>query len=604
MFNSIMKSLLVFMASLSMLSVNAQLKDSAMLGSHQPQPSHINSLSKKCEMQIRTPEMAPETTVRNSGEFEVYYHRPAGAFCAVMWAENGVSAGTFQQSYWLMKPYTDYTFYGIADTEKYKIFRWDPDTESACVKSSLDLTVNYAPGGYSAPVFHAYQNTDDTLGAFFQHPGNINIWNPDTDPYVNPVVPGNWPTQMIVSSNDNGSENSMDFLLSSKYLNRRANPFPFMPSTGAEPYGDNSYGWWYGKNGFHDLDEPQCFVDGIAQAFEKPTAPYVLKQVVLDCDYLKVTDPVEMTCRVYKLDRIPDYNDTATVVLPEEPGELIAVGKAIVTPETGEETGGLIFFTLYCEEDGITYEITPEIDDAILVVIDGYNDAEMANLQDFTAEAFIDIDSDEGYGELAYLKYGVPMDDGKVNYHWVGLNNFFTSGQMKTAFTIFITAEMPYLAFYNNEEDGKYNFSTDGGLMEKTLGDHTCRSIEFRSSVPSADDVWYITCPEWLNIKLCDSESEGEFNGLVIAEVVAEPLTEGLYREAVVRFGFLGAYLDYKFTQGKKCGPGDGELDLGDLNYLIDLVLNEMYDNCYDVNGDGELNLADVNALIHLILSK
>ena len=31
-------------------------------------------------------------------------------------------------------------------------------------------------------------------------------------------------------------------------------------------------------------------------------------------------------------------------------------------------------------------------------------------------------------------------------------------------------------------------------------------------------------------------------------------------------------------------------------------VINEMYDNCYDVNEDGELGIADINALIDLIL--
>ena len=94
--------------------------------------------------------------------------------------------------------------------------------------------------------------------------------------------------------------------------------------------------------------------------------------------------------------------------------------------------------------------------------------------------------------------------------------------------------------------------------MEKQLGDHTCRSIEFRSWTPNADDAWYVSCndedvPGWLNIELADEMQDDQFTGLVNAEVTADPLPTGVnYREAIVRFGYPGAYVDYKFMQGVK----------------------------------------------------
>ena len=47
---------------------------------------------------------------------------------------------------------------------------------------------------------------------------------------------------------------------------------------------------------------------------------------------------------------------------------------------------------------------------------------------------------------------------------------------------------------------------------------------------------------------------------------------------------------------------GDGEVGIADVNYLIDLILNDRTVDAADVNHDGEVNVADVNALIAMIL--
>ena len=81
---------------------------------------------------------------------------------------------------------------------------------------------------------------------------------------------------------------------------------------------------------------------------------------------------------------------------------------------------------------------------------------------------------------------------------------------------------------------------------------------------------------------------DGEFTGIVNAEVVAEPLPEGVkYREAIVRFEVPGAYIDYKFIQGTKIGPNPPPHDF----------------DSFDINGDGEITVADVDALIYYLQS-
>ena len=51
------------------------------------------------------------------------------------------------------------------------------------------------------------------------------------------------------------------------------------------------------------------------------------------------------------------------------------------------------------------------------------------------------------------------------------------------------------------------------------------------------------------------------------------------------------------------CPPVDGEYTIALINYTIYLILNDMYDNCYDFNMDGELDISDVNVVIDIILS-
>ena len=132
--------------------------------------------------------------------------------------------------------------------------------------------------------------------------------------------------------------------------------------SGAIPYGQNEKGYWFGKNGgFPSVLGPTYHIDGIAQAFEKPEHPYLLKQVVMDCGILEVVGDVDMYCKVYKIDEIPAYVDDDYVTLPDEPGELIAKGRAHLTPSTYEETSGLVSFSLFGEEDGLEFDITPSI---------------------------------------------------------------------------------------------------------------------------------------------------------------------------------------------------------------------------------------------------
>lgn len=46
----------------------------------------------------------------------------------------------------------------------------------------------------------------------------------------------------------------------------------------------------------------------------------------------------------------------------------------------------------------------------------------------------------------------------------------------------------------------------------------------------------------------------------------------------------------------------DGEINIGDLNAVVDIILSDAAAENADLNGDGEINIADINALIDIIL--
>ena len=627
------KILLLAVAALMVTSASAQLKQSRVNHKAAPRIDYVYKAQPlKQEMKAADAQSIVTNAPKKAGYVDAYWIRPAGIFPGSTVMENGAYSGGYYMPLYLVKPYADLAFTGVAEGAAAPTFMWNYQkyvrTEAGWEHPTLSyegnpLVVNYVWGDESeVPQMLCF----DMGNLYPFQPGGYEMSGTSDKP-----VQGDFHVSYIEStptSFDFWEEEGTELLVSSKTFcsgGRHGDQLYMMTYySGCEPYPGNEEGWWFGKNGGRANGMP---VDGIAQAFEKPAHPYLLKQVVINTAVLEVTGPVDMTCHVYKLPNgIPDYDaERAVGIYEEDFGEEIAYGRASLTPESVVASDGLIVFTLYGEEDGLEFEITPTIEDAIIICVDGYNDPEMANLKDFSASVSSDRLSNEGYGELAYIKYGLADEDDNFSgdYVWAGLNNFFSIGTMMTGVSIFITVDQPFLTYNWNLEDGEFTFPVEGGLMEKVLYDDgeesiITRSIEFFSYAPSADEGWTLTCngddvPDWLSIVLTDgADDDGGFDNSVLAEVTAEPLPEGLaYREAVVRFGFPGAFLDYRFMQGTKSDEPlrgdvilDGEVNIADVNAVIRVILygEDLYEGRADVNGDGETNIADVNEVIKIIL--
>ncbi len=555
--------------------------------------------------QSAVPEAAPESIT--GFPLDAWYNRPAGAFYSHITAVNGVAEyNSVTNEYIMLKPYSDYTFHAMAENIGPETqFQWQCINEYGMVYSesyTRDLTVNNEVCWQQTPTLSVRNGGSSS---------DYSWYNPS-----NGMLPVICPIKMLTAVNPSqvsGQDDEIEYLLSSK------SPAPhgcnddglFYSFDGLLPYGSNGQGWWLGKNASH--------VDGIAQAFEKPTHPYLLKKVCLMINNdAVITGDVTLTCKVYRLNEIPAYEAQESVRLPEVPGELIALGKGTVTPGTVTEKNGLVEFSLYRGDQANTVsaqECQLTVDEPILVVIDGYNEPEAAHLVDFTARASTNIMNDEGFGELAYVKCPVEDSEGDFSgdYEWRGLNHLLYDGMtMMTGLSIYIVAEHPYLQFLI-AGDGEYEFDETGGLLQREYGNETVSGIKFLAWTPSESGEWTIESngkeglPDWLNIELEDSKFHDDFTHIVTAQVIAEPM-QGSFnsRQAVVRFGFPGAYLDYKFIQQRISG-GTIDPDVPPIVYVNilvqmiisgDVTVEEM--KKYDVNEDGELTIADVDACIKI----
>ena len=645
------KFLLVSAAALMVVSASAQLKRSEMRLPQLPKAERVqlNRVSKEAKAS-KTAIAAPLQAPKKASFIEPFYFRPAGAYYSPMIAVGGVGGYSYSNTFCFFKPFAEYSFNTTVDgADENTYFTWDVfhgyTGEDVDYIDGRDIKVTYGLSTQDMPKFYAvdpYEGSiDDENAKWFEYQMTDHTMEGTSEA---PVLKSQQPVEAwaIPVPDMITDEEGVEFLLSAKTTvggGRNANlRYTYTAYYGATSYdGQSDNGWWFGKNGEH--------IDGMAQVFEKPEHPYQLNKVYMMLnDDLMCDAPVKLTCKVYRLDEVPAYNDTTAVGLPIDTGTLIVTGEGEVTPETGTANNGFVEFTLYgFDEDDpdLTYEYSPTVDYPIMVVVEGYNDPEAEDLIDFTCYISGDDDVDEGYGETAYLKYpryivrldengdtvkenGEPVYDFTGEYFWRGLNNFFRSGQMKTAFAIFIVAEQPFITFNYTIEDGQHTFPAEGGELNKEVevdGQTAIMDgIYFYSWVPSADGDWTLTwngvdeLPDWLNIELEDIDGDEEHGWEVHAAVTADPLPEGVnYREATVRFEIPGDFIEYKFMQGVK-GPdvegdvnGDGDVSIADVNALIDIILGTEADEATmkraDVNKDGDITIADVNALIDMLLT-
>lgn len=541
------KSLLFAVVAMSMVSsANAQLisrveqaKNVKMANAAKPIKFDLGNVCVR-EAEIATSpsqlKKAPATKAARSGAF---YARPDGAYY-INWDEGGAG---YILPFLFGKPFTTYTYQNLTEGDAtyswvyYNLDKVDgKNQEVAHTTDTKDLTYDY---GYTALTVPILKATFASGASSYQLGGNKQ---------GQPVVPTSFfATQYANEALKSPNEDYCDLLANAHY-------YGSSDRTATEKYG---WGYYSGKNqdgtpGGHWFGKNTLGWDIFGGAFEKPTKPYVLNNVYFYATALEVTGDAPITATVYRLDHMFPYLEGEKVVIGEaEVNEeaVVARGSIVLTKENTKEGVGIYKIPLKEIEDGLEYEVTPEIDFPILVVIDGLGGDNVKS-----ASLLTTIDEvDEGKGELAFI-------GNKEANVFRGLNNFFQSGEMKAGLSIFIGQTNPFVTFNFNAEDGKYKFPDNGGTLVREYG-QAMDYVSFYTSTSSEE--WDLSCngadvPEWLTIELNDEVEEGKFSGEVRAKVTAAALPAGVpYREAKVKFHILGDYKEFLFTQGEPSGIND-----------------------------------------------
>lgn len=568
------------------------------------------------------------TKVNPKANVIAWYNRPAGAFYLAGLVKNGDYAATYTAPVVFMKPFAKYTWKNAsegAESYEWTYNYWGGEGYLDATTTDVDYVSDLGMEMPSAPTLKATAGGESDEFILYRNTFADKEWTKNEGFIISSVSADNW------SSLDGYRIFSTARMSGDRH---QTTQYGYTYYSGATPHGNNQEGWFFGKcdNG----------LDAICQVYERPEHPYALKSVAVDYGTFKV-DPETggtLTANVYRLKQDPpQYVNGENVVLMPEDMELLT--STTIQVDTTSEKASWLIFPMMATDEGLTFESSYHIDFPILVEITGYNaepviDEEAGALTyadngilDFSGLVTSDDVTDEGFGETAYIKryvwYGRDTDNNPYlldnpHYEYEGLNNFFTSGEMKAGFAIHLEVEYPFMVYNYTAENGEYTFPAEGGSYTKTFGEGseavTLDAISIFSWNPS-DDWTILTTdgedvPEWLTIEPEDSYDENdEFTGEVNVTAVAEPLPEGVTgRECTVSFSYTGAELTYHFIQGeisdiiKGDVNGDGAVNVSDVTALVNMILGvqEKDEARADVDGNGVINVSDVTALVNIIL--
>lgn len=569
------------------------------------------------------------TKVNPKANVIAWYNRPAGAFYLAGLVRNGDYAANYTSPVVFMKPFAKYTWKNAsegAESYEWTYNYWGGEGYLDATTTDVDYVSELEMEMPSAPTLKATAGGESDEFTLYRNTFADKEWTKNEGFIISSVSADNW------SSLDGYRFFSTARMAGDRHQTSQVGYTYF---NGATPHGSNQYGWFFGKN--------DNGLDAICQVFERPEHPYALKSVAVDLATFKV-DPETggtLTANVYRLKQDqPQYVNGENVVLMPEDMELLT--STTIQVDTTSEKASWLIFPMMETDEGLTFESSYHIDFPILVEITGYNaepviDEEAGALTyadngilDFSGLVTSDLVTDEGFGETAYIKryvwYGRDTDNNPYlldnpHYEYEGLNNFFTSGEMKAGFAINLEVEYPFMVYRYNAEDGEYEFPAEGGAFTKTFGSIKTDSIQVLTWYGSDD--WTILdengndLPEWLTFEpediyeLDEESGEEAFSHNVYVYAEAEPLPEGVSgRECTVVMSCIGAELKYHFVQGEisenKKGDvnGDGEVNVSDVTALVNMILGvqEKDEARADVDGNGVINVSDVTALVNIIL--
>ena len=474
---------------------------------------------------------------RKAEGMKVYYQRPAGVYFA------GVSYGTALKAvpYLVAAPFQT-TIWKNGSTGYAEDTKWDwqsiiidyTGADDTTHYNTTDLAQWNLVNLNTAPTLSAINGTDTTSYCLHSIYGSKN--------YYSDMVAAPNPNTLLGMFSSYGAWYS-----SAKYFGYYDRDGKYSQAIiHYSVAGDTSTSSWFGKN-------TKGNTNACATAFEKPDHPYLLTKVNCLFANANFTDSVKLFCRVYKIKEIPDSANAVPTI-----EALVAKGSTWLTEKKIQyQSGrwGTLEFDLKQTYEGIDYDVMPEIDYPILVVVGGYNDDNMKQFNLFVSRD----NNDEGFGELGYL---CNIDENGDLIDARGFLGNWQSLVLHSAPSIFIQQMFTYMKVYkdevngpNTEEDLTYVAPAEGGIQ-----------VEDFYSYIGSEGLWHVTAadggevPEWVNVTLTDQKINDTENyaGHTNVEFAVEELPAGIdSREAKIRFWYPGSEVIYTVKQAKSTAIED-----------------------------------------------
>ena len=339
--------------------------------------------------------------------------------------------------------------------------------------------------------------------------------------------------------------------------------------TGAKDADGGKEGCWFGTN--------HGGWNAMGLYVEKPAISYALRGLHVYYMAEGITGETPLTADVYAATK----NEADSVIL----GDLLYTAKGTLAADAAER--GFIDMPFFAEEDGLEYEVVADINQPIMIVLHGYENAQASTFTMFITKDWCEA----GYGQHGYMMVvddqGTPLNKPGI----INLDGFFKGLSLgTTAPSIFLDVEWPMMEWTYPFEDGAYNFPVEGGKLVKTPAEgYTFDYISVFSTKSS--ELWTVLTeddqdvPEWLTLEIADVVENDEFTNEVQIKATAAPLPEGVsYREAKVKFSVPGASLVYNFSQGTS-GINDVTVNKSEVKKVVE------NGQIYIINGDAKYNV-------------
>ena len=489
---------------------------------------------------------------------QVTFNFPKGTFF-VMASDYSFEDGWSGSSYYTtpiwIRPFAEYTYKNTSTLPSvsgqtpswtwYDLNRQATSADDLYLEQTTqgqELTIGYNAVCYpnGAPVMKLGNYTFGNSYAYYKGQGESKEdWHEITpDLSVTNSISQGWRNIFGYGSGDEYVMPASSGWIGSTFLNMGSTNFDraaFFRVTGGDEQTGEEWNWFGAGQG-----NP---VDAYALYVPEPAQAYALRGALVAC-IGSANEDTPLDVRVYEVKAKPyieEYTDETTGEtkkrqIAAELGELLGEGTLTFPKKTGSDEDDyikMLYAPFQVSDDYGTFDVTLDIQTAIAIVVSGYHDMDEFSMFIHGYQNEVNVNGDGGYAWIGNA-VGTTSDAPELTM----VSNFFMSGNLYGAPSIYMDMAQPWMVSYWSNPDGsdmkEIEVPVAGG--EFTLNTQEGQ-VPYAIYAANSSENWTITqdtgeeLPAWLSVETDDVyetyQGEEEFDGQVNVLINAEPLPAG-----------------------------------------------------------------------------